>query len=170
MEIWKDIQLYESLYQVSNTWMVKSLNFHNYWYEKILSNWINKWYEHIILFKEWNRKSFSVHRLVAEAFIPNPENKTQVNHKNWIPTDNRVENLEWCTQSENLVHAYKIWLNTWSFWKFKKKVSQYSRDWEFIKEWNWIPEAWRSLWICISSIHSTCKWLYSHAGWFVWKY
>lgn len=73
---------------------------------KKLRSKIDKGYERVTLSKNNKRKLFPVHRLVAIAFIPNPENKPCINHKNGVKTDNMVENLEWCTYSENTLHAY----------------------------------------------------------------
>lgn len=73
---------------------------------KKLRSKIDKGYERVALSKNNKRKFFPVHRLVAIAFIPNPENKPCINHKNGVKTDNMVENLEWCTYSENTLHAY----------------------------------------------------------------
>ena len=108
MEEWRDVPGYEGLYQVSNLGRVRS--------EKrsttrgvILKGKINTHgYVEVTLSKKNVRKTARVHRMVAIAFIPNPEGKPQVNHRNGDRSDNRAENLEWCTASENMVHARDV--------------------------------------------------------------
>jgi hypothetical protein len=84
-------------------------------------------YPKVEIWKNNKRKHIHVHRIVAESLIPNPENKPQVNHINGIKTDNRIENLEWCTGKENMVHASKLGLTTKgreATWKFNTKFNE----------------------------------------------
>jgi len=102
-EKWKDIKGYEGHYQISSNGNVKSLKFNK---NRILKSPENrKGYLIVGLFKNGTGKIQRVQRLVAKHFIPNPDNKLCVNHKNGIKTNNRVENLEWVTNQENITHA-----------------------------------------------------------------
>jgi hypothetical protein len=111
MEVWKDIKGYEGLYQVSNLGRVKSLCYYGGKKEKIIKGGVNpQGYIIIGLNKNNKRTSYTEHRLVALAFLDNPNNYPVINHKNGIKTDNRVENLEWCTYQQNTIHAFETGL------------------------------------------------------------
>ncbi len=106
VENWKDIKDYEGLYQISDKGLVKSLITGNI---RMLQK--NKWgYSVVILTKNKKQKQHFVHRLVAEAFIPMQEGKYEVNHIDGNKTNNNVSNLEWCTKSENIRHAFRTGL------------------------------------------------------------
>lgn len=107
-ERWRDIKGYEGLYQVSDLGRVKSLNCHRSGKEKILKPVDNgKGYKLVHLVKEKRLKWKSVHRLVAESFIINNNNKPTVNHIDGNRANNKVDNLEWATYSENNIHSYR---------------------------------------------------------------
>ena len=108
-EIWKPVKGYEGLYEVSNMGNVRSLDRHSMWGNryclfkgKPMKTFPNSYgYLKTNLYKNGQLKQYSVHRLVADAFIPNPNNLPCIDHINTIKTDNRVENLRWCTNKEN---------------------------------------------------------------------
>ena len=104
-EIWKQLENYEGLYEVSNFGNIKSLGNNKEKCEKIMKGTIAKGYVRVTLRKNNIAKISLVHRLVARQFIPNLEKKEQVNHINGIKSDNNVDNLEWNTAFENMQHA-----------------------------------------------------------------
>ena len=115
-ERWLPVVGYEGFYIVSSLGRVRLLERSGfrkngrffYVHSKIKKPYLTKFgYYRLRMEKNKHSKHIFVHRLVAEAFIPNPENKPEINHKNGIRTDNRVKNLEWCTQSENNLHSYR---------------------------------------------------------------
>lgn len=183
-EIWKDIPWYEWYYQASSLWNIKSLIKHNWTNNRILKYYLNSWgYQQLCLYKNKQPKTVSVHRLVAQAFISNPDNKKEVNHKNWFKDDNRVENLEWVTPSENILHKYNVlWIKCpaqvnhhmkWKLWKLNpiiKKVNQYDLNWNFIQTFYWTREAQRITWINHSCISLCCRWKLKTSWWYIWKY
>jgi hypothetical protein len=101
-EIWKPVKD-SNIYLISSKGRVFSTNS-----KKILSISLDRYGYNYVSLKGDVGKKKKIHRLVAEAFISNPENKPQVNHKNGIKTDNRLENLEWCTPSENSKHIFDV--------------------------------------------------------------
>lgn len=114
-EIWRDIKGYEGKYQVSNFGNVRSLMYHNTKGIKRISllkpATDGKGYLRCALSKNNILTTFKVHRLVAQAFIPNPNNYPQINHIDGNKKNNKVDNLEWCTNSINQIHAYSTNLN-----------------------------------------------------------
>lgn len=118
MEIWKDVNGFEGYFQISNYGRVKQLErevWNGYaWFtkkEKMLKISYRKAYPSVRFYIDNKVYWKSVHRLIAEAFIPNPHNKSEVNHINGIKTDFNIDNLEWVTRSENQLHAFRTGLN-----------------------------------------------------------
>jgi len=121
-EVWRPINGYEELYAVSNMGRVKMIG--RKWLrtddigvserinlERIMPAFLShNGYHRVALYKDKKVKKYQLHRLVAQEFIPNPENKKEINHINGVKLDNIPENLEWCTRQENAIHACRTGL------------------------------------------------------------
>lgn len=183
-EIWKDIDGYEGMYQISSFGNVRSLT-RTYWNGKTESKLpgrvlvinYSKNYPTIHLCKHSVRKTIMIHRLVAIYFIPNPSNKLTVNHKDGNKTNNAATNLEWATQSENAFHSFRELGRVSSssgrrgiLWPLSKKVIQYSREGVQIKLWNSIADIKRELGINHNDISSCCHGRLKTAGGFKFQF
>lgn len=182
-ELWKDIPEYEGYYQVSNLGRVRSLdrNFdvinkfgfkqHIGQKGRILSlQKCSSGYAKVILSKDGKHKNVMVHRLVAQVFLPNPDQLPEVNHKDECIENNCVDNLEWCTSKYNANYGTR---NERCYPKSQlKPVNQYQKDGTFIRKWNSLSEAHRELGIDMSQISAVCKHKkeYVTAGGFKWEY
>ena len=134
-EFWKPVVGYEGLYEVSNFGRVKSIKFGK---ERILKPGTNgRGYSKVVLCKNGKKKRYLVHRLVAEAFLPNPNNLPQVNHRDENKLNNNAENLEWCSAKYNINFGTRnekvAEKNTNG--KCSKTVLQYDLEGNFIREW-----------------------------------
>ena len=171
-EIWKPINNYIGLYEVSNTGKIKSLARRGNWKTHIMSPRKSKDnYRRITLCKHSQTKTYLIHRLVADAFIPNPNNLPCINHIDGNKTNNNVNNLEWCTKSENMLHAFRTGLIKPEKPWHRKPVLQYTLDGIFVKRYNSILEANNTN----PDIHGTSiikclKGTYKTAGGYLWKY
>lgn len=165
-ENWADIITHKGLYQISNMGRVRNK------YNKILKGYTNnKGYQMVHLRTETTNKLYSIHRLVATHFIPNPDNLPYVNHKNEIKTDNRAVNLEWCTQGYNVNYGTR-----------NKRMSKTKRNntyntkavrcVELKKTFPSTREASRKTGIDCSQISAVCnhKKNYKTAGGYHWRY
>lgn len=121
--MWKDICGYEGRYRVNTKGQILSM-----WNGKIMSNCIggNGYYKVGLRKKSGRKDRLLVHRLIAEHFIPNPNNKPQVNHIDGNKLNNNVCNLEWCTPKENSQHAFKLGLRTEHYKNVGKKFGKTS--------------------------------------------
>ena len=173
MEIWKDIKNYEVIYQISSMGRVKSLPKKRrygagYQEEMFLKGKNNQGYLQVNLYNVNGMKSYQVHRLVAQTFIENLENKKEVNHKNGVKTDNRVENLEWVTPKENIKHAWDTGLMKSK--QTKTKIAQYTLDGKFLKVWNGVKSIEKNLGFDYTGIIHCCKLRYKSSHGYVWRY
>lgn len=151
----------------------------NYGYIKgprgfILKGSITNGYYRIGLYNGNKKKWEDVHRIVAKTFIPNPDNKPVVNHKDGNKLNNKIDNLEWCTQQHNIREAFRLGLNKYTYKEnFKnnpKTILQFDKNNKLIKKYTSIREANRITGICYNSIFMNCHGKQKYAGDYIWKF
>lgn len=177
MTTWRQVPGYEGLYEVSSDGRVRSVEHVTNGVRKPSKELAVKVYKshryaRVRLYKNMKSRDWMVHRLVAMAFVPNPDNKPQVNHIDGNKLNNKADNLEWCTQAENNRHAIDtglqnplVMLNG-----TKKKVLQISiNDGKTVKEWDSLSDAARGLGLQVSNISHCCKGRIKSTGGYKWR-
>lgn len=171
-ETWKPVSEYEGLYEVSSCGRVRSLP-RNTTRGKVLQPIERNEYVAVNLWKNGKSTLCSVHRLVAEAFVPNPCMKPMVNHIDENKKNNAVENLEWCTHKENCRHGtatQRMREHMKNHPKKSKAVEQYSKCGVYIKTYQSIREAERQGVALHKDISFCCQGKRTTAGGYKWKY
>lgn len=189
-EVWRDVKDYEGLYQVSNLGNVKRITptiIIGKYGQIIIRNDIGalspviiKGYNRVVLYKNCKRKNYFVHRLVAEAFIPNPNNKPHIDHIDTHKDNNCVWNLKWVTPKENqnnpltLKHIKKGLIGIpRPKGKGNKRsiiILQYTKDGQFVAEYTGINQASIATGISRGNIIAVLKGRRNIAGGYIWKY
>lgn len=163
MEIWKSIEETGNLYSVSNKGVVKRNKDGKIMKQNVHPNR----YMNVLLTSGGKQRNYKVHRLVAKAFIPNPEKLPQVNHKDEDRTNNCVENLEWCTSSYNCSYGTRTE-------RIKEQISlpviQYDLNGKQLKKYPSIIEASRQVGCCDSGISKACRGIYEQYKGYKWRY
>lgn len=171
MEVWKDIQGYEGKYQISNKGNVKSLNYRNSGYSQNLVPKTNNsgrlWVE---LALDGDKKPMLIHRLVAMAFIPNPHNYPQINHKDENVTNNRAENLEWCTGEYNVKYFLDRHTQRGRPVRLNSPILQIDTEGNILKRWDNVTAIKNAKGFSAWSICECCKGNRKSAYGFKWQY
>lgn len=163
IEEFRDIPGYEGMYEVSNLGRVRRNG-------KILKpskNRTDGGYLQVVLYKNGTSKTFTIHRLVAYAFIPNPQNLPQINHKDEDKTNNAVDNLEWCDHKYNINYGTR---NKKAAISLSKPILQYDKTGNFIREWPGVRKAEEETGIYNSDISRCCSGKLKTAGGYLWKF
>jgi len=171
-EIWKEIIGFEK-YKISNYGRVIGCNGGILKFSKSHNGYTN-----LCVYNKGKKATLRIHRIVAYNFIPNLENKPDVNHKDGVKSNNHVNNLEWCTKSENMIHSIRVLGRKIYEPEHKKygesprarKVIQYSKDNKFIKEYESISEIQLYMNISQSAISNCCIGISKSSYGYIWKY
>lgn len=186
-ELWRDVVGYEGFYEISDHGNIRGVNRDikrkcdsvgfKIKGRKMKGYCDKNGYTRISLRKLGHIQKFFIHRLVLAAFVGYDENRPQVNHKNSVRSDNRLENLEWCTQSENMQHAIRNNEQYYNFLhakggdnKISVPVAQYTIDGCFVSEYGSISEAAIASGARGGAISNVCRKRRKTAGGYKWKY